>query len=149
MNDHDHTPDAHVFGPARVPADLGAEEREMAAWFSHLPRVSAGEGLRDRVLTEVKTPSLTLVSDPRSRLEWGWVMAAAAALLVAIGTLAIAGGDPAETVAPAELPAAPVAKQTDADLWVMDDPNLALFHDLETFDGLGVASGDVLALGDR
>ena len=29
----------------------------------------------------------------------------------------------------------------------MDDPNLALFHDLETFDGLGVEQGDVLALG--
>lgn len=144
------------FGPARIPADLSADERVMAQWFRHLPRVAGDEELRERILADVLVDSagteLALVADRagvEARRSWGWVMATAAALLVSLGVLAVGSSGSSTRLSGVQATgtqASGVTAASGADIFVMDDPNLALFHDLETFDGLGAEPGDVLAL---
>ncbi len=137
-----------AIGPSRVPADLEPGERALAGWFSHLERPAASAGLEDRVLAALPSsePAPERPESDDVRRLWGWSTAAAAALLIAIGLVALMGGSDADT-GPAVLPERTATAPSK--LWVMDDPNLALYHDLETFDSLGAQPGDVLALGHK
>ncbi|MDJ0973217.1 MAG: hypothetical protein QNJ98_01995 [Planctomycetota bacterium] len=141
-----------------IPSDLEPEERGVANWFADLPRPDADPELMDRVRAALPeadpAPAAPSLAEPEEvRRMWGWWTAAAAILLLALGVQALRGDEAAPLRQQAEpQAAAPIAltrPEAQRNLWVMEDPNLALFHDLETFDYLGLGPTDVLALGDR
>lgn len=132
-------------GHARIPADLEPGEREMAGWFAELARVEADAELESRVV------EAALAGTPLTVVRGGAIAtwAAAALLLVGLGLAFVLSGAPVSDGASGPQ-AAREAKTGDAkSVWVMDDPDLVLYHDLETFDGLGRDSTDLLALDDR
>jgi hypothetical protein len=143
MND---TPDVPLPATDADPGEAG-----LAGWFRHLPRVDAPTGLRDRVLGAVGPTApargrgdLRLLS-PRAWPFGAWGMASAALLLLSLGAAVVVELS-APLPAPAAAPVAPAAAPgRSAHLRVTEDSTLTLFHDVETFDEVGLAPGDLIA----
>ena len=138
-------------------SDLAEGELGVAAWFDHLARVDAPEGLRSRILAASAAsvpPAGRLLRLPLGRVPFGaWGLASAALLLLALGA-AVA----VELFDPVQAPAAPVDARAEAraaadralaqrirNPAAQQDDNLALYHGVETFDEVGLAPGELIA----
>lgn len=125
------TPRPTPSAPGRLAPDLEAGEVLLARRLAALPRARVGDALRARVLAGAP-PARRLVPVSGGLRPW----AAAAALLA--GVALARSGTPAPR---APGPAAPRV----ATLCVVDDPNMSLFHGVETFERLaldGVSARD-------
>lgn len=131
-------------GPARSPADLEAHEHQLAEVFGSLRRLDCGPELLEAI-----QPRLAADAHPLRPVASGGRfvavgMAAAAVLLLAIGAIALQGAATSAAGTPAV-----EARAASSGALVLEDPNMTLFHGLETFDGVSVEPGDLLALGDE
>jgi hypothetical protein len=133
--------------------DLALDERAVAGWFAAVGRPDAPAALRARVLAPpsvptagrlLHLPSLVLGRALGRRGPLGrWGMATAALVLVALGAaLAIETLDP---VQPGPDPATRIQGRSGRSLVIVEDPTMALFHDLATFDEVGRASDELIA----
>ncbi len=126
---------------ARRPTDLETEEMAVAGWMAHLRRVDAPAHLRAAVEVAIL---------PRAGTRWGtgrWSVAVAAMLLMGLGVAALGStaGDVGETSAPAPVAVHQVHGGPAGNVVVVDDPNMVLFHGVETFDSLGSGGPGMLA----
>ena len=119
-----------------------APEADLVRWFAHLERHDAPVALRGRVLAAARGQApLTLLQ----RVPLGaWGLASAALLLLALGTaVGIELATPALPGAPAL--AAPGNRDVAGQVRIREDATLTLFHDVESFDDVGLAAGELLA----
>ena len=121
-----------------VAPDLQGDEADLAAWFSHLARVDAPEGLRARVLAAKPAPAGRLLHFPLG----AWGLASAAVLLLALGAAVFI--ELTEPVAEPGMHPQDAARAA-ADLAISEDDTLALYHGVEVFDEVGMAPGELIA----
>lgn len=142
--------DAESTAGGRKAADLTEDELGVAAWFEHLARVDAPEGLKARILggraVERATPAKAgrVLAFPLGR----WGVASAALLLLALGAaVAVELIDPVDPAQPAVDAHAAAQARADEALkqTIHEDENLALYHGVETFDEVGLAPGELIA----
>ena len=130
---HDHQ------APDLTPEDLTPQEMGVSAWFDTLERRDAPAALRARVLDGPKPQGKLLRMFPMG----AWGVATAALVLVALGAaVSVELLDPVEpTQAPtAQRPAQPARSMT-----LVEDPTMALFHDLATFEDVGKKPDSIIA----
>ena len=142
---HDAMDRPRPAGPGRPPADLEPHETAVAEAFGTLRCFEGGDSILDAVrLRLAEAEAAPALGRPALAGRW-WVgiSAAAAAVLLAFGALAL--HDPVET--PSDRPVARTAAP--ARTLVIEDPSMTLYHGLETFEGVAVEPGDLLALGDE
>lgn len=150
----------HSHDYSRRAPDLDASEASVAAWFSALDRPEAPAALRAAVLASVpgadsggvpaRRPvgrlvrmfSPSVFSPARFPLG-GWGLATAALLLVAFG--AVAWVEATDTMPGVPGQDGPSATQPVDSLVIVEDPTMPLFHDLETFDEVGLAPDELIA----
>ena len=132
--------------PSGSAPDLTASEADLAVWFSGLERLEAPGYLRTRIVASVEAGQ-EADRAPAGRLVrmfplGAWGLATAALLLLAIGTVATVelGTDLAEPAAVGTRTAGPGAP-----LVIVEDPTLAIFHEIETFDEVGLAPDELIA----
>ena len=149
-----HPTDTTAGETARVASDLTPGEDGVAAWFQGLPRPEAPAALRRQIL---ERSAAARVSAAEGAIREGagagrllrmfplgaWGVATAALVLVALGAaVAVEVLDP---VTPAPTPHARQAVSPASSLVLVEDPTMALFHDLATFDEVGRAPGELIA----
>ena len=145
---------AHQY--ARRASDLDVSEASVAAWFAVLERPEAPAALRAAVLTS--TPGKGPARRPAGRLVrmfspsvlsparfplGGWGLATAALLLLTFG--AVAWVEATDTLPGLPDQDAPSATQPVDALVIVEDPTMPLFHDLETFDEVGLGPDEMIA----
>ena len=130
------------------PSDLESTEASVALWFKSLERRTPDASLRESVLTGEPGVRQPGVRQPAGRLLrmfplGAWGVATAALLLVALGAgLAVETFDP---VSPAPAPSAERAGRPAKSMVIVEDPTMALFHDLATFDEVGRDQDELIA----
>jgi hypothetical protein len=135
---HDRTPGPRRIG--RSALDIEDGERDVAAWFAWLERAPAPRGLRALLAT---APHAAARAAWTGRFPLGaWGLASAALLLLALGV-----GTTIELAMPPSPRPGTAAASTDAmtRVVIVEDPTMALFHDVETFDEVGLAPGELIA----
>ena len=141
----------------RIPSDLQAEEHGVATWCRTFARPDAPPALRRAVLADaaLSEPALSEPA-PAGRLLsmfplGGWGLASAALLLVALGTATLVelrdggrqAGSPLDGLAASDGSA--LHEASPQAVRIVEDPSMALFHDVETFDEVGLVRGEVIA----
>lgn len=126
---------------ARRPSDLEPHEMGVAAWFEKLERPDAPLGVLSSIRSGMVRPEATRGGVLRLIPLGAWGLASAALLFVALGTAAyVELSDPVSAPAPISATASSME-----DLTIVDDSRMTLFHEVETFDDVGLAHGHLIA----
>lgn len=136
--------------PRRQARDLAIGERGVAAWVHSLERHDAPAELRAQILEGGHDLEEAGAGRPAGRLLQlfplgGWGLASAALLLFALGTATWVEISDAQAVPPASAQGGAVAADAAAPVSIIEDPSMALFHDVEIFDEVGLARGELIA----
>lgn len=134
----------------RAPSDLRSDEAGVAGWFRLLKRHETPVGVRREALAAEAFGGATAAGRPSGRLLQlfplgGWGLATAALLLLALGTATAVELSDGPQAAPTVAPSSGLVETAGAHVQIVEDPSMALFHDVETFDDLGLARGEVIA----
>ncbi len=128
---------------ARRPSDLEPHEMGVAAWFEKLERPDAPLGVLSSIRSRTAPNRLEASRGGLLRLIplGAWGVASAALLFLALGAAAyVELSDPVATPAPIS-----AAASSMEDLTIVDDSRMTLFHEVETFDDVGLAHGHLIA----